>query len=293
MRVKLAAADLVLEGLVTEEFTLVRKGAEQLRRTSEADQWRASNDVLYRQYSREFQRKVHELDQAAQDKNLDRAALAWVDTTLNCVECHKWVNAMLIADRSPLPGAGPHADLGRVSEALLVQHRSGELAIALAAMTTTAVPQDEPVDDRNSPDRPRPRPVAPEPADDERGAEQRVARFMREKLDSAQKVLEGVLVEDFELVKKGARRMSIMSQAAEWHVFATPTYGEDSTEFRTKCRQLLKAADNQRTDAAALSYLQLTLSCVRCHQHVRQNRVAATGRSSRRAHFAGVERQVH
>jgi hypothetical protein len=53
---------------------------------------------------------------------------------------------------------------------------------------------------------------------------------------------------------------------------------------------LLKAADEERTDAAALSYLQLTLSCVRCHQHVRQNRVANNGRISDTAELAGIDR---
>jgi hypothetical protein len=208
---------------------------------------------MYRQFSREFQGKVQSLDQAARDRNVDRAALAWVDTTLNCVECHKWVNAMLIAD----------------------------LSLPEGTKWSAAVSYDEPADDRNPPDGPQR--TRPEPADREL-PEQRVSRFMREKLDSAQQVLEGVLVEDFELVTKGARRMAIMSQAAEWHVFDTATYREDSAEFRAKCRQLLKAADDERTDAAALSYLQLTLSCVRCHQHLRQNRVAAADPSRRTVH---------
>ncbi|HUG93166.1 MAG TPA: hypothetical protein VML55_20160 [Planctomycetaceae bacterium] len=273
MRAKLAAADLILEGLVTEKFTLVRKGAEQLRQTSESDQWRASNDALYRQYSREFQRKIQQLDQSAQDKNLDRAALAWVDTTLSCVECHKWVNAILIAERPRQPGGGPRNEPVPELEALFARHRSSGFDTILVA--DTAAPNDV-ADGPNAPGNRR-QPAEPEPAGDEPDAEQRVSRFMREKLASAQQVLEGVLVEDFELVTKGARRMALMSQAAEWHVFDTPAYREDSAEFRAKCRQLIKAADDERTDAAALNYLQLTLSCIRCHQHVRANRVADSG----------------
>jgi cytochrome c556 len=83
--------------------------------------------------------------------------------------------------------------------------------------------------------------------------------------------------------------MAIMSQAAEWHVFDTPEYREDSAEFRAKCRQLLKAADEQRTDAAALSYVQVTLSCVRCHQHMREKRVAASDANRRAAGIAAID----
>ena len=97
MRAKLTASSQVLEGLCTEEFSLVEKGAKSLRTMSKAEKWRASNDAMYRQYSLEFRSGVERLEKAAKNKKLDAAALAWTKTTLNCIECHRWVKANLIA----------------------------------------------------------------------------------------------------------------------------------------------------------------------------------------------------
>jgi len=40
-------------------------------------------------YSNEFRRNAASLVQKAKEKNLDGAALAYVDMTLTCVKCHK------------------------------------------------------------------------------------------------------------------------------------------------------------------------------------------------------------
>lgn len=99
MRAKLSASNQVLEGLCTEDFELIEKGAKSLHTMSKAEQWRVSNDAMYRQYSLEYRRGVEQLENAAKAKKLDSAALAWTKTTLNCIECHRWVKANLIADR--------------------------------------------------------------------------------------------------------------------------------------------------------------------------------------------------
>ena len=41
--------------------------------------------------SREFRRACESLRSAAKDKNLDGAALAWMEVTLKCIQCHKYV----------------------------------------------------------------------------------------------------------------------------------------------------------------------------------------------------------
>lgn len=99
MRAKLKASSQVLEGLCTEDFALVQKGAKSLHTMSKAEKWRASNDAMYRQYSLEFRSGVERLEKAAKNKKLDAAALAWTKTTLNCIECHRWVKANLIAGK--------------------------------------------------------------------------------------------------------------------------------------------------------------------------------------------------
>ena len=99
MRAKLAASGEVLEGLCTHDYDLIAKGAKRLHTMSRAEKWRVSNDAMYRQHSVEFRSGVDRLLEAARKKQLDAAALAWTKTTLNCIECHRWVKAMLISDK--------------------------------------------------------------------------------------------------------------------------------------------------------------------------------------------------
>ena len=102
MREKLTASSQVLEGLCTEDYDLIAKGAKRLKTMSSAEKWRVSNDAMYRQHSAEFRSGVDKLLKAARAKKIDSAALAWTKTTLNCIECHRWVKAMLISrNKSP------------------------------------------------------------------------------------------------------------------------------------------------------------------------------------------------
>ena len=97
MRAKLTASSQVLEGLCTEDFELIAEGARSLKHVSHAEQWRVSNDAIYRQHSGEFRTGVDNVLKAAQKRQIDSAALAWTRTTLNCIECHRWVKATLIS----------------------------------------------------------------------------------------------------------------------------------------------------------------------------------------------------
>lgn len=97
MRLKLGASGKVLEGLATEDFGLVKEGAEELHKMSTAEKWRVSNDALYRNFSGDFQRVTKDLVEAAKEENLDRAALKWMDATMNCIECHRYARGVMIA----------------------------------------------------------------------------------------------------------------------------------------------------------------------------------------------------
>lgn len=98
MRAKLEASSSVLEGLTTEDFDLIQKGAKQLQAMSAAEEWRVSNDAIYRQHSAEFQRIAEQLEAKAKEKQLDGAALAWMEATMNCIECHRWARTQMIAE---------------------------------------------------------------------------------------------------------------------------------------------------------------------------------------------------
>ena len=97
MRKKLDAANKIMEGLCVDDMGLVREGANSLNEISTAEKWRVSNDVMYRQFSADFRSLTNELVKAAESDNPDRVALKWMDTTLSCLDCHRFVRGMRVA----------------------------------------------------------------------------------------------------------------------------------------------------------------------------------------------------
>lgn len=99
MRKKLDASSSVLEGLCTEDLQLVADGAEILMAMSREEQWRVSNDGMYRRYSREFINAVEELQKEAEDNDMNGTSLAWVNVTMKCLKCHEWVRTAVLAEQ--------------------------------------------------------------------------------------------------------------------------------------------------------------------------------------------------
>jgi DNA-binding LytR/AlgR family response regulator len=99
-----------------------------------------------------------------------------------------------------------------------------------------------------------------------------VAAFMRAKLAHSQNVLEGLAVEDYDLIDKGAQQLSLASEAASWQVLQTEDYARQSADFRRSCDSLRKAARDHNLDGAALAWMEVTMKCVQCHKYVRDVR---------------------
>ncbi len=91
MKVKLTQAQAMLEGLTVEDFDQIEKNAAAMFLLTKAEQWNASKDPQFLQHSREFERVTTQLSKYAKDKNLDDASLMYVQLTLNCIECHRFV----------------------------------------------------------------------------------------------------------------------------------------------------------------------------------------------------------
>ncbi|MFO0908954.1 MAG: hypothetical protein U0794_11440 [Isosphaeraceae bacterium] len=99
--------------------------------------------------------------------------------------------------------------------------------------------------------------------------------FMRQKLEFSKLVLEGLSVENYDLISKNARNLRKLSLAAEWEVPMIPNANEYITftaEFQRLCDDLVANARDKNLDGATLSYLRLTMSCVNCHKYVRVSR---------------------
>jgi hypothetical protein len=100
-----------------------------------------------------------------------------------------------------------------------------------------------------------------------------VKELMQKKLANSQKVLEGIVLNDFDRIGTNASELIAISKAAEWRVHKTPQYEVYSNDFRRNAETLAEAARAKNGDAAALAYVELTLSCVKCHKHVREVRM--------------------
>jgi len=103
MRAKLAHSADVLEGLSLADFELIAKGAQELALTSQDSSWRVLQTEDYARQSVEFRRACDGLRRAAKEENLDAAVLAWMDVTMKCVQCHRYVRDEERADDARQP----------------------------------------------------------------------------------------------------------------------------------------------------------------------------------------------
>src|SRR5439155_24274065 len=100
-------------------------------------------------------------------------------------------------------------------------------------------------------------------------SDNKTKKLMRRKLEHAQKVLEGIALNDFKEITKHGEELMQISKDAEWQAIKTPRYEVHRNEFRRAVDTLLERAKEKNLDGAALSYVDLTLSCVKCHKYVR------------------------
>jgi hypothetical protein len=97
MRAKLEHSKKVLEGLTIEDLPSVAKNAAAMSLLSQASNWQVLQTPEYLHRSQEFRRVADRLTEAATKKNLDGAALAYVELTMKCIDCHKYVRGVRAA----------------------------------------------------------------------------------------------------------------------------------------------------------------------------------------------------
>lgn len=100
MRRKMDASSEILEGIVMENSALIRQGGNTLLEMSKAEKFQVLTDREYRLHNRQFREAVERLLVASENEGFDKAALAWFDVTISCVDCHDHV-------RKSAPAADP------------------------------------------------------------------------------------------------------------------------------------------------------------------------------------------
>lgn len=120
-------------------------------------------------------------------------------------------------------------------------------------------------------DPPLPAPVVP--------INQAPGKLMRTKMVHSQMVLEALLRKDFDGVARGANQMKLISEAAEWPRARDDVYEHYGAMFRRQCNQLESLAQKGNHEGATFTYLQMTTTCIQCHDYVRDSmRVAKRGK---------------
>lgn len=97
MALKLNHAQDLLEALATEDFAGIAKHSQEISLLSQQATWQVLQTPEYNQHSSEFRRSADAVTLAAREKNLDAAALAYVDMTMKCFNCHKYVRGAKLA----------------------------------------------------------------------------------------------------------------------------------------------------------------------------------------------------
>lgn len=93
--------------------------------------------------------------------------------------------------------------------------------------------------------------------------------YMRAKLASSQRVMEGLVAENYDLIIDGATQMKDISHASYWPKTVDEVYQHYSVEFRRQCDKLKSQAERRDLQAAHYTYLHLSTTCIDCHNYVR------------------------
>jgi hypothetical protein len=91
MQRKLSLAQSSLAAVVLEDFVTLERNARALGQLSEASNWNVVTTPEYVKHSAAFRRTSEALSKAGAARDLDTATQAYVELTLQCVQCHKYL----------------------------------------------------------------------------------------------------------------------------------------------------------------------------------------------------------
>jgi hypothetical protein len=91
MRFKLHFAQGVLEGITTENFSLIATNAQKLKALSQSADWKLRSTREYQRLTSDFERAAELLERTARNRNTDAATVAYFQLTTTCVTCHKYL----------------------------------------------------------------------------------------------------------------------------------------------------------------------------------------------------------
>lgn len=95
-----------------------------------------------------------------------------------------------------------------------------------------------------------------------------LSKIMEKKLELSKEILAGMVTEDFDKISSNADRLLKLAKT-QWIQNETSEYRAQLKDFWIVVDGLKTAADEKNADGATLAYVQMTLSCVKCHKYLR------------------------
>jgi hypothetical protein len=102
--------------------------------------------------------------------------------------------------------------------------------------------------------------------------------FMRQKLVSSNRILEGLVTDNFEMVEQSADELMQMSVEATWRVSNDALYRRYSTEFHDAVGEMKEKAQAKSSEGTSLAWMNVTMRCLKCHEWVRNTIIADSER---------------
>ena len=96
-------------------------------------------------------------------------------------------------------------------------------------------------------------------------------QLMVRKSAAMEHITDSLVLGDFDALAKAARKMESIAVHAAFYV-SNDNYLEEGAQFHDSIKRMIKAANEDDYEAAAMAHAALTASCIDCHRHVLNNR---------------------
>ena len=102
---------------------------------------------------------------------------------------------------------------------------------------------------------------------------------MLSKTKEVQTLLEGLTLNDVAKVRKSAEELLRISKEAQFRkALNTAKYELHANSFQRSAEAVIEKAKAKNFDGATLAYLDMTMTCIRCHQHSREEGIGFASR---------------
>jgi hypothetical protein len=98
---------------------------------------------------------------------------------------------------------------------------------------------------------------------------EQLSALMLAKLASSQKIVSGLVSEDFDQIRKGVEELSRICNATEWAGHKDQIYAHHRTELLRQSQKLARLADDGNLDGVTYTYMHALTTCISCHQYCR------------------------